>query len=315
MSLLHLISDSILIALYLPTIAVVVNSPLVRIFATTPWALLPISVGLGGVVAVLAVPELFMPIGNTAPGPDGWTTFFNSGGDYWPVIFLLLTLSYTYGFVATVHAWYSAESAVSKRKNGILAIAFGTRDFVWGGMFLSGVVQAVLGLPINPLLSVISAHIGAVALMIYIVMTAYGIASAQLFDIDLRVKRGFQRGTVAAAYVATFFVVSESVATILTDQIGTLVGLATTGLLLFALNPIFNMAVSLSDRAMPGVVDSDDYRVFKKLQVYGEAVSQASMDGEISAASRAALNRLRARLELSEEDVLAVESELVTAAS
>jgi hypothetical protein len=309
-SLLHLVSDSLLIALYLPTIAVVVNSPMVRIFATLPWALLPLSVGLCGAFAVLVMPESFMPIGNTTPGPEGWTTYFNSGGKLWPIIFLLLTLSYTYGFIATVLAWHSAESAVSKRKNGILAVAFGTRDIVWGGMFLSGVVQAAMGIPINPLASVISVHIGAIALIIYVLMTAYGIASAQLFDIDLKVKRGFQRGTVAAAYVAIFFVVSESAATILTDQIGTIVGLVATGLLLFALNPIFSMAVSLSDRAMPDVIDSDDYKTFKKLQIYGEAFAEAGDRGEVTSVGRAALNRLRVRLDLSGEDVLAVESEL-----
>lgn len=309
-SLLHLINDSLLIAIYLPTIAVVVNSPMVKRFGTLPWATLPLFVGLCGAIAIVVLPELFMPIGNTTPGPDGWITYFNSGGSLWPIIFLLLTISYTYGFIATVQAWYSAETAVSKRKNGILAIAFGTRDLVWGGMFLSGVVQAALGIPIDPLASVISVHIGAIALIIYVVLTAYGIASAQLFDVDLKVKRGLQRGTVAAAYVATFFFVSESVATILTDQIGTLIGLVATGILLFALNPIFNMAVLLSDRAMPDVIDSDVYKTFKKLQIYGEAFTEAGSHGEITSVGRAALNQLRVRLDLSEEDALALESEL-----
>lgn len=309
-SLLHLINDSLLVAIYLPTIAVVVNSPMARIFGTLPWALLPLSVGLCGATAIIVMPELFMPLDAIAPGPEGWTTYLNTGGKLWPIIFLLLTISYTYGFFATVEAWYSAESAVSKRKNGILAIAFGTRDIVWGGMFLSGVVQAALSIPINPLASVISVHVGAIALIIYVVLTAYGIASAQLFDIDLKVKRGLQRGTVAAAYVATFFVVSESVATILTDQIGTMVGLIATGLLLFALNPILNMAVSLSNRAMPEVIDSDGYKTFKKLQIYGEAFLEAGSSGEVTSVGRAALNRLRVKLDLSEEDTLALESDL-----
>lgn len=46
------------------------------------------------------------------------------------------------------------------------------------------------------------------AVFIYVPLVAYGVLRLQLFDIGLRIKRTLKRGTVAAAFVATFFVVS-----------------------------------------------------------------------------------------------------------
>ena len=94
---------------------------------------------------------------------------------------------------------------------------------------------------------------------------------------------------------------------------GTVIGLIVTGLLLFALTPIYNFAVRISDRAMPGVHDTPEYITFKKLEIYGEAFSEAIASGGVSTAKRAALNRLRAHLDLSEEETRLLEAEFVAA--
>ena len=56
-----------------------------------------------------------------------------------------------------------------------------------------------------------------------------------MFDVDLRIKRGIKRGTVAAAFVATFFVISELAGNYLSNQFGTVLGVLGTGTLVFFL--------------------------------------------------------------------------------
>ena len=310
----HIVNDSLLVAAYLPAIAVIVDSRMVQVFARLPAMLLPLGIGLCGAVAAIAFPEAFLGARESVvPGPENLAAFFYQGGALWPLVFLFLTLSYSYGLIATIRAWWRADSPVARRKNGVLALAFGTRDLVWGGMFLTGVMQAALGMEPDPVITVLGVHVGAVALIIYVLLTAYGIASAQLFDIDLKLKWTLQRGTVAAAYLAFYFVASEGTASFLSDQIGTVVGLLVTGLLVFAVAPINRLAERLSDRAMPNVQDTEEYRIFRKLEIYGEAYAGAVEAGEIGAVRRAALNRLRARLELTAEDVESLEAELASA--
>jgi len=60
----------------------------------------------------------------------------------------------------------------------------------------------------------------ALAVIIYVPLVAYGVMRVQLFDVDLRIKRTLKRSTVAAAFVATFFVVSEFAGIYLSGQLG-----------------------------------------------------------------------------------------------
>ena len=76
------------------------------------------------------------------------------------------------------------------------------------------------------------------AVLFYVPLVAYGVLRVQLFDIDLRIKRGLKLGTVAAAFVAAFFVISEFAGNYLSDQFGAVVGILGTGTLIFFLDPI-----------------------------------------------------------------------------
>ena len=61
---------------------------------------------------------------------------------------------------------------------------------------------------------------------------------------------------------------------------------------------------------MPEVQDTPEYRHFRKLQIYGEAVRQASAAGEIDAVQRVALDRLRDELALPAEEATSFEDDL-----
>lgn len=302
----HYLNDCLLLATYLPAVAVVVDSPLVRPFRRGPGLWLVVALGVGGAVLALLRPGLFVgdpalvevwgrPVMAVAPGPA------------WPWIAILLSASYTWGLLATVLHWVRADNPVDRRRSGALSLAFGTRDLFWAGVFLFVALR-----PDTPAGFVYQlVQLSAVALAAYVVLMAYGIASAHLFDIDLRVKWTLEKGTVAAIFVAVFFVVSEGAASILSDRLGTVVGLLATGGLVFLLAPLQRASEALVGAAMPAVADTPEYREFRKEQIYAEAVSEALQDGVIPPVGRAILDRLRQTLELDAAAARELEAELM----
>ena len=124
----------------------------------------------------------------------------------------------------------------------------------------------------------------------YVPLVAYGVLRVQLFDIDLRIKRTLKRGTVAAAFVATFFVVSELAGNYLSNQPERLVCTACD--FVFFLDPIQRTAERLSNAAMPNTVETPEYAQFRKLQVYDSAVRAALEDGHISKRQRRVLDSM-----------------------
>jgi hypothetical protein len=130
------------------------------------------------------------------------------------------------------------------------------------------------------------------AVILYVPLVAYGVLRVQLFDVDLRIKRTIKRSTIAAAFVATFFIVSESAGNYLSSQFGTVLGVLGTAALIFFLDPIQRAAEKLSDAAMPNTHDTPEYEIFRKLQVYESAVRAALEDGHISDRQRRVLTSM-----------------------
>ena len=109
---------------------------------------------------------------------------------------------------------------------------------------------------------------------------------------DLRIKRTLKRSTVAAAFVATFFVVAEFAEVYLSGQLGTVLGIFGTGALMFFLDPIQRAANRLSNAAMPNTHDTPEYESYRNIQVYESAVQAALEDGHISERQRRVLNSM-----------------------
>lgn len=128
--------------------------------------------------------------------------------------------------------------------------------------------------------------------IMYVPLVAYGVLRVQLFDVDLRIKRTLKRSTVAAAFVATFFVVSELASNYLSNQLGAVLGVLCTGALVFFLDPIQRTAEKLSNAAMPNTHETPEYETFRKFQVYESAVHAALEDGHISERQRRVLNSM-----------------------
>ena len=145
--------------------------------------------------------------------------------------------------------------------------------------------------------------------LLYIPIVAYGIFSVRLLNIQLKVRRGVQRGTLAATFVAIFFLISEGSASFLSERFGAVAGLLGATLIVFLVSPLHRLTEWLSGQVVR-VKEGGEYRAYRKLQMYAAAVEDALTYGEIGPARRSLLDRLRESLEMSLEDAQRIESDL-----
>lgn len=226
--------------------------------------------------------------------------------------FEVMGLASIYALVATIDAYRRAGSDVARKRARAFALAFGTRDVVFGlALFVWP-----LFLPVPPegggLSDVVFIQVFPVTSAIFTLLVGYGILTAQLFDIDVKIKFAVRQSTVAGAFVAVFFVVSEVAQQAFSSRVGSVLGVVAAGLLLFALAPIQRAAERVANAAMPKVDGSPEYLRFKKMEVYRAAAEGVYRDGTVSADERAILDDLRERLGLGTDVGRALESEIST---
>ena len=281
----HQVADWALVAVYLPFVGMTLSSQLAAQLRNPIVSRLVLFGGLG--VAVLI---FFLP--------------FEVRRQFNIPFYIVICIALAWGFAAAIHTWYIASSAAERDRARAFTVAFGVRDVLWtitfaywglahydivgpgGAALADGSAEYSILLPLSYQLAVI----------LYVPLVAYGVLRVQLFDVDLRIKRTLKRGTVAAAFVATFFIVSESAANFLSSQFGTVLGVLGTGALMFFLDPLQRAAERLSNAAMPNTVDTPEYETFRKLQVYDSAIHAALEDGHISERQRRVLDSMIASM-------------------
>jgi hypothetical protein len=254
--------------------------------------------------------------------PDPWTPplarEFETSGDIEPappsplqigagVAFVVLLPVYFIG--CALDAWRrSAKGSPQRRRSGRYALAFVFRDVAFlltlAGLSFLGAEAidlwgdgVIFGLALAPSLITIG----------FVLLLGYGIASASLFDIDLKVRFTVKASTMTAAFVAVFFVVTVMAENFLTSKYGWAVGGVAAGLLLFALAPLQRLAERVSHTAVPASRGTPEYLAFRKLDVYRAAVESALEEGGISAKERAILDRTARKLGIAAADAAAVE--------
>lgn len=302
----HAAADLLVLVLYLPFLGVALGVPLVRPFRSSYARAASLVIGLVGVGAIAAFPSAF--VGEaipTAPGEPAKWLF--SWGTAWQVVALGLVSVYTLALLASLSALRRAQSDVARRRARMFLWAFGIRDFVWGGIYLIAML-AVNSLTPTRLAVLGQAYAGS--LLIYSVLVGYGILTVQLLDIDLKVRWTIKQGTVAAAFVAAFFLVSEGSELFLSNALGNLLGLVASALLIFALAPLQRAAERVAERAMPGVKDTPEYASYRKLQVYAAALESAYQEGGVSDRERAMLRSVAASLDLHPDDAEQLERDI-----
>ncbi|HVM44426.1 MAG TPA: hypothetical protein VM582_00720 [Candidatus Thermoplasmatota archaeon] len=262
----------------------------------------PCAAALAGVAGYFAAAGLYL----ARVEPDGlgaWRAVYGPLARLGDVAALL---AFAYSLVAALAAYARAAPGTAARQHArAYATAFGVRDAAYIVTIAWGFVD-----PSSP----VPSRVPPVVSIVFVVLLAVGVLRTQLFDIDLRIKWTIRQGTVAAAFVAVFFVVSESAAAFFEGRAGTYVGIAAAGLLVFALAPLQRAAERFSDRAMPDVRPTSEYVAYKKLEVYRAALEGALADARVAPREREILDRRRAKLGISSEDADAMERELAAAA-
>jgi hypothetical protein len=140
-------------------------------------------------------------------------------------------------------------------------------------------------------------------------LIAYGILKTQLFDIDLKIQWTIRQSTIAAAFVAVLYIVTEGADRLLAEELGSWVGLLATALLIFFLAPLQRFAERVSQAAMPNTRNTREYAVYRKMQVY-QAALQEALPGGISGKEWALLGHLSDSLGIAAADAAALEEDL-----
>lgn len=286
---LHTFGDCAMLALYPPFLAAALNTNLTRLFADKRMR-----VGLATIAVVL-----FFVV-NLSPLEIGAA-----------VLYLMLSLLFVFAFVVSIHAWLVAVPGIAQTRAGIFALAFGYRDITWGFIYAQAIWQIDIGTYLDDSATLDPLDfLYASGTFFAVPLIAYGILRTQLFDIDLRIRWTIKQSTVAAVFVAIFYLVSEGADRLLESEFGNIAGLLASALLVFFLVPLQRFAERIASAAMPNTENTPEYAMFRKLQVYEAAVTEALPDGNISGRERELLVRLRDSLGISVSDADAIEREL-----
>lgn len=134
-------------------------------------------------------------------------------------------------------------------------------------------------------------------------LVVYGVMQHRLFGIDLAIKRGIRRGTVAAAFLVVFLVATQTVQLVFSGTTALAAGVAAMGVLLLGLTQVRRFGERVAEAAMPTVRDEPVYLDHRKLEVYQAALRDAvDQGGRIRSDEIGALKRLREALGLTDRD-------------
>ena len=225
--------------------------------------------------------------------------------EFW-LIAAALAVMFWIAFGFAVHAVFVARTKLARQRALLFVIAFGLRDLCWSLVYSTGVFGFWRDTDIGVL---VLGQIYAGSTLLYVPIVAYGILSVRLLDIKIEIRKGVKRGTLAAVFVALFFLISEGAASMLSDRFGTVAGLLGATLIVFLVSPLHRLSEWFSGQVVPTEEDSE-YRAYRKLQMYAVAVEDALAYGDIGPARRSLLNRLRESLEVSPDDARRIEADL-----
>ncbi|MBI4394017.1 MAG: hypothetical protein HY556_09520 [Euryarchaeota archaeon] len=170
--------------------------------------------------------------------------------DYTNTIFWVVAALLLFGALAAFAAYRAAPRASAERARAqAFATAFVTRDVLSVTLFMAFVLTQAAAQE-NPFTSVLN-YISAFPLILFVLLVSYGIVRTHLFDVDLKIKWTIKQSTVAAAFIAVFFIASEAAQAFFAGSLGPYVGIVAAGALVFALAPLQRAADRVANAAMP----------------------------------------------------------------
>lgn len=291
----HHIGDAAMLALYPPFLALALQTRLTR-----PFANKNMRIAVAGASTVLF----------TGVMVSGFLWNSEVGA---LALYVAMMLMFVFGLVASIHAWRTAKRGIDRERAGLFAIAFGLRDLGWGLSYatFSWLIWTQPDLNTMTDEAWFGKIVYALGTLLAVPLIAYGILRSHLFDIDLRVRWTIKQSTLAAIIVTLIFLISEGADRILAAELGNWAGLFAAAIVVFFLAPLQRFAERVAVAAMPNTEDTPEYVMFRKMQVYEEAVAEAHHEGGISEKERALLVRLRDSLGISESAANSIEADMI----
>lgn len=266
------------------------------------------------VVASMGAPLVYLlrPGKYTVAMVEAWYTPVEAVlGPWFDYTLLLVGAASLYGLAAAINGVRAAGEGPARDRARSYAIAFGVCDAILVSivMVLPTVVPPPPTGSWTDLLYIWGSPVSTLA---FALLASYGILRTQLFGIDLKIKRGISRSTVAGTFGALFLVVSEGVEFLLGVE-GTLYGVGAAVLVGLFFRRVEAAAQDVADVLMPGVEDTEEYREQRKLQVYRDAVEDAAGDEEVTEKERDVLDGLRENLGLDADVANSLERDVLGA--
>ncbi len=287
---------------YLAFLGIALETPLVKPFRSRlVMRALNAATILAG-AAVLLWPQHFI----TEPYHPGWATWNFQTRELGVVTTQIHGIIAMFGLLAALSAyWLTPRGTAARTRAKWFAIAFGAVDaYMATFQVLYPYVR-----PVRFWGDFIYNPGSGLAILVFVLLLAYGVLHAQLFDIDLRLKIALQRSTIAALIAGAFFV-GDNVLQGLVPVHGVLLGLLSSAVIVLALRPLHRLVEQLANRLMPGVAPTAEYLDQRKIEVYRAAYEGALQDGIVTERERAILVRLAQHLELSAAAIAQAERDL-----
>lgn len=121
---------------------------------------------------------------------------------------------------------------------------------------------------------------------------AYALAKHRLFGIEAKLRWGISKSTIAAIFIAVFFVASEVAQQFFSERTSsTYIGIGIAGTLVFAMAPIQRAAEKLAEKAVPAA-STPAGALSRKEQTYRDALAVAMRDRRLTSAEEVTLARL-----------------------
>lgn len=131
-----------------------------------------------------------------------------------------------------------------------------------------------------------------------VLLIAYAILKHQLFGIDVRVRWGISKSTLAGVFIAVFFIASETAQEFFGETLGSqYVGILAAGALVFAIAPLSRVADRLAEKAVP-LTSPATKGSGGRASTYKRQVELAWADGRLGRKERVMLRELRDALGL-----------------
>lgn len=245
-------------------------------------------------------PERF--VGSMVLRNGAW---YGTGGPWFKLLLQVLLVTYLYGFAVALTAFLRTPKERALRERAwAVTLAFGTRDV----LFIVQLASAPLW-SATPLLQNAFVIYSGVIPIVFSALFAYAILKAQVFDIDLRLKKSLRGSLIAGTFVLAFFLASEATERFVAQRAGAFGGFIVAGLLAFAIRPLEGAATRVADAAFPGVSAEEGYLRQRKEEVYRAAVESVLEEGGVDAEEARILQRLREKLGISTDTAGAIERE------